>query len=91
MNMQQLINKKKREKKAKAIKQTALTAALGLTAGATAGILFAPKSGKETRETIAAKTVEAKERVSEKTSSAKGIKHQKLKKVRKTFQKLKKR
>lgn len=71
MKIQQLINKKKREKKAKAIKQTALTAALGLTAGATAGILFAPKSGKETRETIAAKTVEAKERVSEKTSSAK--------------------
>ena len=71
MKIQQLINKKKREKKAKAIKQTALTAALGLTAGATAGILLAPKSGKETRNDISTKGAEIKNNIVTKSTDMK--------------------
>lgn len=46
--------KRNREKKAReqAVKNTAIGAAVGLTVGAAAGILLAPKSGKESREDI---------------------------------------
>ena len=42
-----------------------------ITAGATAGVLFAPKSGKETRENIANKSSETKDKLVEKTKATK--------------------
>ena len=71
MNIYDLINKKKKKQKAKAVKTAALTAAIGVTAGATAGVLLAPKSGKETREDIVNKSVEAKNKLVEKTKATK--------------------
>ncbi len=71
MNIYDLINKKKRKQKAKMVKTAALTAALGVTAGAAAGVLLAPKSGKETREDIVNKSVEAKDKLVEKTKATK--------------------
>lgn len=70
MNIYDLINKKKKKQKAKAVKTAALTAAIGVTAGAAAGVLLAPKSGKETREDIVNKSVEAKDKLVEKTKAA---------------------
>ena len=71
MNIYDLINKKKRKQKAKAVKTAALSAAIGVTAGAAAGVLLAPKSGKETREDIVNKSVEAKDKLLEKTKATK--------------------
>ena len=71
MSIYDLINKKKKKQKAKMVKSDALTAALGVTAGATAGVLFAPKSGKETRENIANKSSETKDKLVEKTKATK--------------------
>ncbi|MFY9275867.1 MAG: YtxH domain-containing protein [Clostridium sp.] len=56
---------------AKAVKTAALSAAIGVTAGAAAGVLLAPKSGKETREDIVNKSVEAKDKLVEKTKATK--------------------
>ena len=69
MSIYDLINKKKKKQKAKMVKTATLTAALGVTAGATAGVLFAPKSGKETRENIANKSSETKDKLVEKTKA----------------------
>ena len=71
MSIYDLINKKKKKQKAKMVKTAALTAALGVTACATAGVLFAPKSGKETRENIANKSSETKDKLVEKTKATK--------------------
>lgn len=71
MNIYDLINKKKRKQKAKVVKTAALSAAIGVTAGAAAGVLLAPKSGKETREDIVNKSVEAKDKLVEKTKATK--------------------
>ena len=71
MNIYDLINKKKRIQKAKAVKTAALSAAIGVTAGAAAGVLLAPKYGKETREDIVNKSVEAKDKLVEKTKATK--------------------
>ena len=49
----------------------ALGAVLGAALGAIGGLLFAPKSGKETRKDIAKKAGEAKDFVDEKTDDAK--------------------
>ena len=68
MSIYDLINKKKKKQKAKMVKTATLTAALGVTAGATAGVLFAPKSGKETREN---KSSETKDKLVEKTKATK--------------------
>lgn len=73
MNIYDLINKKKRKQKAKAVKTAALSAAIGVTAGAAAGVLLAPKSGKETREDIVNKSVEAKDKLVEKTKTTKAV------------------
>ena len=61
----------KKKQKAKAVKTAALSAAIGVTAGAAAGVLLAPKSGKETREDIVNKSVEAKDKLVEKTKATK--------------------
>lgn len=71
MSIYDLINKKNKKQKAKMVKTATLTAALGVTAGATAGVLFAPKSGKETRENIANKSSETKDKLVEKTKATK--------------------
>ena len=71
MSIYDLINKKKKKQKAKMVKTATLTSALGVTAGATAGVLFAPKSGKETRENIANKSSETKDKLVEKTKATK--------------------
>ena len=71
MSIYDLINKKKKKQKAKMVKTATLTAALGVTAGATAGVLFAPKSGKETRENIANKSSETKDKLVKKTKATK--------------------
>ena len=71
MSIYDLINKKKKKQKAKMVKTATLTAALWVTAGATAGVLFAPKSGKETRENIANKSSETKDKLVEKTKATK--------------------
>lgn len=59
--------KKSREKKArvKTIKNNAIGAAIGVTVGAAAGVLLAPKSGKETREEIAATAKELPDKAKE--------------------------
>ncbi len=57
MSIMDLIEKGKKSRakreRGKTIKNTAIGAAIGVTVGAAAGILLAPKSGKETREDIA--------------------------------------
>ncbi len=63
MFLNDMIEKAKREKEKRKKRETAKNVAKGLTAGAIlgslAGLLFAPKSGKETRKEIADKTTEA--------------------------------
>ena len=46
-------------------------ALLGAVAGAVAGVLFAPKSGKETRDDIKRRAEEAKQHAGEKTEQVK--------------------
>ena len=57
MKLNELINAKRKEKerqqKIKTVKTAATTAAVGTVLGAIGALLFAPKSGKETRENIA--------------------------------------
>jgi gas vesicle protein len=53
MILKELLNLSKRRKEKKiAAKSTAIGLSLGAIAGAVAGLLFAPKKGKETREDI---------------------------------------
>jgi len=49
---------KETERRKEACRNIATGVAIGTIIGLTAGILFAPKSGKETRQAIADKTVE---------------------------------
>lgn len=86
MKLNELINAKKKEKerkeKLKIAKAAATTAAVGTVLGALGGLLFAPKSGKKTREEIAdaskkfneeikVKAVKTKEVLTEKTKNSK--------------------
>lgn len=68
----------RREENLKTAKNVAVGTAIGTFIGAITGILFAPKSGKETREDIANKTKEVagniKEAVNEQMEVAKKIK-----------------
>ncbi|MDU3406444.1 YtxH domain-containing protein [Clostridium sp.] len=56
MNLSKLIEQKKKEKakkeKAKVAKNLALGATIGVAAGLASGLLFAPKSGKDTRQSL---------------------------------------
>ncbi len=67
----------RREENLKTAKNVAVGTAIGTFIGAITGILFAPKSGKETREDIANKTKEVagniKEAVNEQMEVAKKI------------------
>ncbi len=67
----------RREKNLETAKNIAVGTAIGTFLGAVTGVLFAPKSGKETREDIANKTKEVagniKETVNEQVEVAKKI------------------
>ncbi|MDD6795144.1 MAG: YtxH domain-containing protein [Clostridiaceae bacterium] len=75
MGLYSLIEKKKREQKRKEKKKIAkvatFTAIAGAALGSAAGVLFAPKSGKETRTDLVNKSVEAKDKIVEKSAIAK--------------------
>ena len=75
MGIYALIEKKKREQKrkenVKVAKVASLTAVTGAALGSIIGLLFAPKSGKDTRSDILEKTNEAKDKLSEKGNELK--------------------
>lgn len=74
MNIYKLIEKKKREQKRKENLKKAKVAGitvLGASAGALAGILLAPKSGKETRNDISTKSTEIKNTIVKKSTDMK--------------------
>ena len=50
----------------------ALAAGIGAALGAIGGVLFAPKSGKETREDVSKKATQAKKYATEKYEKIKG-------------------
>ncbi|GFN36225.1 YtxH domain-containing protein [Tepidimicrobium xylanilyticum] len=63
MRLMDLLNERKREAERRKKVDTAKKFALGTAIGAIAGLLFAPKSGKETRKDIADKTKEKTENI----------------------------
>lgn len=69
--IQKLINEKKRQRKIKTTKNIATGAATGILAGLAAGILFAPKAGKETREDIVSGAKDINEKVKTKAAETK--------------------
>ena len=75
MSIYSLIEKKKREKKrkenVKLAKIATITAVVGASVGTAAGVLLAPKSGKETRTDIVEKSKLAKEEIRTKSKSLK--------------------
>jgi gas vesicle protein len=75
MGIYALIEKKKKEQKRKenikVAKIASLTAVTGAALGSIVSLLFAPKSGKETRSDIVEKTNEAKDKISEKGTEIK--------------------
>lgn len=83
MRLSQLLEEKRKAKKRQAMAKTAktvgLTAIVGASVGAVGGILFAPKSGKETREDIKNSSIEANEKLKVKASEAKDKLNKKIK------------
>ncbi|WP_297436386.1 YtxH domain-containing protein [uncultured Clostridium sp.] len=75
MRLSQLLEEKRKAKKRQAMAKTAKTvgiaAAIGTSIGAIGGLLFAPKSGKETREDIKNTAIDANEKLKVKASDAK--------------------
>jgi len=72
MSFKDLLPKTKGEQEKDLRKSTAIAATIGIAVGAAAGVLLAPKSGKQTRQEIIAnthelldKTGESKEKLSE--------------------------
>lgn len=69
MTIKDLLEKGKKDRQRKArnktLKDTAIGAAIGVSVGAAAGVLLAPKSGKETREDIAKGARELPEKAQE--------------------------
>ena len=55
------LEKKKRKEREETVKTAVIAAGVGIAAGLTAGVLLAPKSGKETRADIAQKAEKAAE------------------------------
>lgn len=72
MGIYKLIEKKKKEQKRKKVMEVAKVVTASTVLGATAGVLLAPKSGKETREDIKIKSGEIAGKVKEKSLDAKG-------------------
>lgn len=75
MRLSQLLEEKRKAKKRQAMAKTAktvgITAVVGASVGALGGILFAPKSGKETRDDIKNTAIDANEKMKVKASEAK--------------------
>ena len=75
MSICRIIEKKKKEQKRKQnikiAKAAGTTALIGTALGITAGLLFAPKSGKEIRKDITEKTVKTKDDIIEKSKELK--------------------
>ncbi|SHJ70569.1 YtxH-like protein [Anaerobranca californiensis DSM 14826] len=92
--LRQIIEKRQREReeqlkkqKIETAKKVAVTAGVSTAIGAVLGILFAPKSGKETRKDIADKTKEVAETVKEKVVEAKDKAAEVVEKVKNKGQK----
>ncbi|MGL4741397.1 MAG: YtxH domain-containing protein [Sarcina sp.] len=82
MRLSQLLEEKRKAKKRQAMAKTAktvgVTAIIGASVGALGGVLFAPKSGKETREDIKNSALDANEKLKSKASEAKVALNDKL-------------
>lgn len=65
MSFKDLLPKTKAEQEKDLRKNTAIAATIGIAVGAAAGVLLAPKAGKETRQEIAANTQEMLDKVKE--------------------------
>lgn len=63
------------------VKGAAIAGAVGLVAGAIAGIMFAPKSGKETREDIKNYLHEMKDKIAEQLAEVKDLTKEKYEEV----------
>ena len=61
MIIKDYLENKKRKERNETVKTVVLAAGVGIAAGLTAGVLLAPKSGKETRADIAKKAEKAAE------------------------------
>ncbi|MGL4655992.1 MAG: YtxH domain-containing protein [Sarcina sp.] len=83
MRLSQLLEEKRKAKKRQAMAKTAktvgITAVVGASVGALGGILFAPKSGKETREDLKNTAIDANEKMKVKASEAKVKINEKIK------------
>lgn len=67
--MEHLHSLKAEERRKTACRNVAKGAAIGTLVGLTVGVLFAPKSGRETRQLIVDKSIDAAEGVKETVSS----------------------
>ena len=65
MSLKDLLPTSRWEREKKERKQVAIGATIGLTVGAVAGVLLAPKAGKETREDLAKSIQELPEKAKE--------------------------
>lgn len=73
--------RKRKKEKIKSLKQVATGVVAGSTIGVTAGVLFAPKSGKETRADIANEAKELSDKSKLFIDDTKNIAREKLKEV----------
>lgn len=73
MSFMDLLPKSNAERKRNAREKTAVAAAIGVTVGAVAGILLAPKAGRETRAELAANFQELPEKVRELSDKTKEL------------------
>lgn len=75
MKLSQLLEEKRKAKKRQAMAKTAktvgVTAIVGASIGAIGGVLFAPKSGKETREDLKNSAITTNEKIKVKAGEAK--------------------
>ncbi|MGL4760313.1 MAG: YtxH domain-containing protein [Sarcina sp.] len=75
MRLSQLLEEKRKAKKRQAMAKTAktvgITAVVGASVGALGGILFAPKSGKETRNDLKNTAIDTNEKMKVKASETK--------------------
>ena len=73
MSLKDLFPTSRWEREKKERKQVAIGATIGLTVGAVAGVLLAPKAGKETREDLAKSIQELPEKAKELSVKTQGI------------------
>lgn len=80
-NIKDKKERKRNKEKIKSLKQVATGVVAGSAIGVTAGVLFAPKSGKETRADIANEAKELSEKSKSFINDTKNIASEKLKEV----------